>query len=269
MTRLAPLLLLTAALALGGATLATAQPAEDTAPAAAPLTLDDILEQAAQAEAGAEEPEDEAETRGLPAAPIPYGALLTADDLDRRIRGASAAAQTLQGPLDGRWSVAAQDGAPLYTFLFVDSGRAGASLEGAWRDLTRGAGLTATGVIDDVQRNGGALNASFYPRSGQSRVSLTLAQMSDGNWSGEMVEGADRRTIRMIRDEPILDVPPMFGIAGVVSPYRTATTRPAPPPRRATPTKARKGKAVRGKAAKGKAAKGKRAPAKRTTRKKR
>lgn len=216
LSALAALLLLAG---LGDA-LAQAPPA-----AASPLTLDGILEQAAQAEAQAELSEEEAETNGLPAAPIPYNTLPSADDLDRRIRGTSAAAQSLQGPLDGRWSLADQDGAPLYTLLFVDNGRG--ALEGAWRDVTRGAGLTATGVIDTLSRDGAALNATFQPRTGQSTVSLNLSQRPDGSWTGDLDQGGTRRGVRLLRDEPLLAVAPMFGASGVVSPYRTAATRPA------------------------------------------
>ncbi len=223
MSRLVALSALIAAVHLAGSGLAMAQ-APTAAAQSAPLTLDDILEKAAEAEAQAEPSEEEAETNGLPAAPIPYNSLMTADDLDRRIRGTSAAAQTLQGPLDGRWSLAADDGAPLYTLLFVDNGRG--ALEGAWRDVTRGAGLTATGVIDNLSRDGAALNASFYPRTGQSAVSLNLLQLPDGTWTGDLDQGGARRGVRLLRDEPLLAVAPVFGAAGVVSPYRTAATRP-------------------------------------------
>ena len=213
-------------LALG--LLASVGPALAQAPAeppTAPLTVEEILEQAAQAEAQAEPSEEDAETRGQPAAPIPYGSYLSADDLDTRIRGASAAAQTLQGPLDGRWSLAGQDGVPLYAILFVDNGRG--DLEGAWRDVTRGAGLTATGVIDTLSRDGAALNATFQPRTGQSTGSLNLSQRPDGSWTGDLDQGGTRRGVRLLRDEPLLAVAPMFGASGVVSPYRTAATRPA------------------------------------------
>ena len=255
--RLAVLTVLAALLTAAGpgATLAQTPQAGQ-----APLTLDDILERAAQAEAQAEPSEEEAETRGLPAAPIPYNNLMSADDLDRRIRGTSAAAQTLQGPLDGRWSLADQDGAPLYTLLFVDNGRG--VLEGAWRDVTRGAGLTATGVIDNLSRDGAALNASFYPRTGQSAVSLSLLQLPDGTWTGDLTQGGARRGVRLLRDEPFLAVPPVFGASGVVSPYRTSATRPAAAPAAKTSTVKRKA------AAKKKAPAKKKATAKRGVRKK-
>jgi hypothetical protein len=210
---------------LGGALAQTpAQAPAAPRSTASPLTLDDILEKAAEAESAAEPSEEEAETNGLPTAPIPYNNMMTADDLDRRIRGASAAAQTLQGPLDGRWSLAGDDGAQLYAFLFVDNGRG--ALEGAWRDVTRGAGLTATGVMDDVSRDGGELTASFHPRSGQPTVAVSLSQMPDGSWTGDLSQGGSRRGVRLLRDEPLLAVAPVFGASGVVSPYRTSATRP-------------------------------------------
>lgn len=227
---LVPLLAATLALSAAAPVRAMAQAA------ASPLTVEDILERAAQAEADAEPSEEEAETRGQPAAPIPYGSYLSSDDLDTRIRGASAAAQTLQGPLDGRWSLAGQDGSRLYAILFVDNGRG--ALEGAWRDVTRGEGLSATGVIDDLRRDGPVLNASFLSRSGQT-VSLNLNQMSDGSWSGDLDQAGQRRVVRLLRDEPLLDAAPIFGAAGVVSPYRTLARAPAAAPvRRAAPKKA-------------------------------
>jgi hypothetical protein len=257
--RLVSLCALTAALSLGGLSTAIAQAAAQT-PAASPTTVDDILEQAAKAEAAAEPSEEDAETRGVPAGPIPYNNLGSADELDKRIRGASAAAQTLQGPLDGRWSLATSDGVQLYTFLFVDSGRG--ALEGAWRDVTRGEGLTATGVIDNLRRDGGVLNASFDPRSGQ-QVSLNLSQLTDGSWSGDLDQGGQRRAVRLLRAEPLLDSAPMFGAAGTVSPYRTSATRPAAV--RAAPARASK-KAVKKKGARSAASK-KKAPARKSARK--
>ena len=239
-----PLLVLTLALGAAAPRFALAQAA------APPLTVEDILERAAQDEAAAEPSEDDAETRGLPSAPIPYTDYLSADDLDTRIRGASAAAQTLQGPLDGRWSLTGPDGSRLYALLFVDNGRS--ALEGAWRDVTRGEGLSATGVIDDLRRDGGALSASFQPRPGQA-VSIRLNQMSDGSWSGDLDQAGQRRAVRLLRDEPLLDAAPMFGAAGVVSPYRTVARGPAAAPARRAAAK-KKAPAKKKRAAAGKPA---------------
>ncbi len=113
--------------------------------------------------------------------------------------------------------------------------------------------MPATGLIANVYRSGGALTAAFSPRAGQT-VSLNLTQRPDGGWSGDLSQGGERRAVRLVRDEPMLDVAPMFGVAGVVSPYRTSQSRAAPA-RQAAPSQARRGKAVKGKAAKGKASK--------------
>ena len=82
-------------------------------------------------------------------------------------------------------------------------------------------------MIDTLTRDGATLNASFQPRSGQSTVSLKLSQRPDGSWTGDLDQGGTRRGVRLLRDEPLLAVAPMFGASGVVSPYRTAATRPA------------------------------------------
>ena len=243
----APLLALTAALVLAAAS-ARAQPAplqsvdapQSTAPATVlpapapgrlpevatpapiavpPASIDDILDQSTDME-----PDQEP-----PAAPADYG--LTSDQLDTRIRGASAAAQVLQGPMDGAWELVTQAGDALYTFLFVDSARPASTLEGAWRDLRRGEGLSGTGLIASLMRTDNLLQASFYPKGGQETAALSLIQDGGGGWTGQLVQGGVTTPVRMIRNEPMLNVAPIrVAGAGVVSPYRTpaANTRAAP-----------------------------------------
>ena len=57
-------------------------------------------------------------------------------------------------------------------------------------------------------------------------MSLNLSQRADGGWIGDLDQGGTRREVRLMRDEPLLAVAPVFGADGVVSPYRTAP-RPA------------------------------------------
>ena len=192
-----------------------------------PASIDDILDQQTDVE-----PEE-----APPPPPAELG--LTAEQLDTRIRGASAAAQVLQGPMDGAWSLEGTGGEALYTFQFVDSPGAAASLEGAWRDLRRGEGLGGTGLIANVLRNGGMLQASFYPKGGVETAAVSLIQQGDGGWAGQLTQGGATIPVRMIRSEPMLTHEPIRGAgAGVVSPYRAASANQAAPARKVVKKKA-------------------------------
>ena len=225
MVNRAPIMVLTA-LAVMGAACVRAQTLQAVGPAlavaaaiAAPTSIDDILEQTTDVEP------DEAPP------PPPADVGMTSDQLDNRIRGASAAAQSRQGPMDGTWSLQGENGEPLYTFLLVDSARPPATLEGAWRDLKRDEGLSGTGLIADIRRTDTLLQASFYPKGGQETAALNLIQGGDGDWAGQLVQGGVTRPVRLIRSEPLLDVAPLrVAGSGVVSPYRTpaSNTRVAP-----------------------------------------
>jgi hypothetical protein len=226
-----PSLMLIAALALAGAARAQDVRAAPSPPAApGPMSIEDILNQSTDLEPSEAPPP--------PAADVG----LTAEQLDLRIRGASAAAQGLQGPMDGTWSLQSDDGAGLYTFLFVDQPGPAATLEGAWRDLRRGEGLSGTGLIANLQRTGGLLQASFYPKGGVETAAISLIQNSDGAWSGQLVQGGITTPVRMIRNEPMLNATPLrYAGAGVVSPYRSpaANTRVAPAPKKKVVAKKR------------------------------
>ncbi len=194
-----------------------------------PTSIDDLLDQST----------DEDDAPPQLAAPG-----LTSQQLDARILGGAAAAQSLQGPMDGAWSLqATADKVALYTFQFVDSPKPPANLEGAWRDLRRGDGLSSTGLIADVQRSGALLQASFYPKGGIEAASVSLIQQADGNWAGQLTQGGLTTAVQMVRSEPLLNVAPLRNPgSGVVSPYHTDNTR-------AAPVRKAKGKAVRSKSA--------------------
>jgi hypothetical protein len=156
----------------------------------------------------------------LPAAPIPYAPprpRLTApvqleetgkspdappnvNDLayDSRLRSSFASAQGFQGPLDGGWMLAARDAGDLYALQLVDRAD---RLEGAWRDLRRKGALGASGVVDDIQRNGQDLTLRFAT-SGQGQAVAVLHGAQDGRWSGELTEGGRSRAVVLRRKSP-------------------------------------------------------------------
>lgn len=211
-----------------------------------PTSIDDLLDQAAAVE-----------PQGM--APIPDPEVGPgSDQLDMRIRGASAMAQSLQGPMDGAWSLRDDQGAPLYTFQLADpANNPGGVVEGAWRDLRDGQG--GAGLISSIERSPGRLHASFTP--GGAAASVDLVQGADGAWTGQLAQDGAVRQVRMIRTEPMLEAEPLRVSTGdVVSPYRTpASNRVAP----ARAKKATKSKAPR------KASARKRAPKKASASRKR
>ena len=115
---------------------------------------------------------------------------------ESRVRASFAAAQGMQGPLDGRW-VVRTGGMELYDLQLVDKNQG--AVEGAWRDPRRKGAADASGFIDSVQRNGGELTVRFQPHPGADPVQLSLRQLGD-SWTGELIERGDRQTVTLRRN---------------------------------------------------------------------
>jgi hypothetical protein len=116
---------------------------------------------------------------------------------EARLRASFAAAQGLQGPLDGRWTLGGADG-DLYDLQLVDSGSA--PVEGVWRDLRRPAALEATGFLADIVQTGGRLTFRFQPRAGGEWATATLVAGVDGRWSGELDDAGRRHSVTLRRN---------------------------------------------------------------------
>lgn len=258
---------LVASPALAQQSPATVPPAQ-TAPAATsppaaevPQALDPLADLIAQS--GQDMDEEQAETAAPKPAPrrkpnilpIPAPGEVTAAEqvYEMRVRGSIAAAQTLQGPLDGQWRVAGPDGTPLYALLIVDKAGGAAPLEGAWRDLRRTGAPGSTGLIDDLQREGEGLSARFVLREGGQPAILTLRPEADGRWSGQLVEEGAARPVAA--EHLLPEAPPGYEARGArpyVWPPRAASGRATPAKPAVCSTKGKKGKAL--KAAKAKCA---------------
>jgi hypothetical protein len=119
---------------------------------------------------------------------IPQGAYVpVAEAYDLRVKGSIVAAQGLQGPLDGGWTIEGPGGAALYALQLVDKVGGYDGLEGAWRDTRRPGAVGSTGLIDFVDRSYGGFLARFSPRPGQL-ATLDLTPRGDGSWSGKLNE---------------------------------------------------------------------------------
>jgi hypothetical protein len=181
-----------------------------------------------------------------PEAPaVPGGALTTAQIYELRVKGSIAAAQTLQGPLDGGWRVSGPDGAQLYALQIVDKAGGYAPLEGAWRDVRRPGAVGSTGLIDDLGRNGADLVIRFTPKGGQASI-LTLRPQGETRWAGELVE--EGRTQTVVAEHLLPQAPAGFASQGrgpYVWPPRVAAVSRSAEATPACSTRGKRGKALK------------------------
>lgn len=248
------------------APVSTAVPVPAPEAAQVPPALDPLADLISQSNQTTDEEEVEAAAKPAPkhrgtilpipppeAPTAPGGALTKAQVYELRVKGSVAAAQTLQGPLDGGWRVAGVDGAPLYALQIVDKAGGAGELEGAWRDLRRTGSVGSTGLIEELRRDGDDIVARFSPKDGESSV-LTLRPAGDERWSGRLAEnGAD---VAVVAEHLLPQAPPGYETERR-GPYvwpgaqRVVASRSAPAAP-ACSTKGKKGKAL--KAAKAKCA---------------
>ena len=112
-----------------------------------------------------------------------------ATDLAVRMRDSAAAAQALQGMLDGTWTLSDARRRPLFVLQITDPAGGAGPLEGAWR---RPGASAMAGLIDAIARRGDRLAIRFA--GGGEVVRLSLRRQADGAWSGEANEsGRDHR----------------------------------------------------------------------------
>ncbi|MGR4862905.1 hypothetical protein [Caulobacter sp. LARHSG274] len=176
------------------------------------------------------------------------GAMPLAEVYDLRIKSSIVAAQGLQGPLDGGWSVSGPDGTALYALQIADPVGGEAPPEGAWRDPRRNGAVGATGLIDAIDRAGEGFQARFSPRAGQSAV-LSLSPRGDGTWTGRLSDGGVETAVVARRVAQAV-LPPGYAAQGrgpVVWPRpaapRLVAAAPAKTP--ACATRGKKGKALK------------------------
>lgn len=190
-------------------------------------------------------PEPPAPTPGMA---IPQGTYVPAEQVyELRIKGSIAAAQGLQGPLDGGWTVQAADGAALYALQLVDPASGNGPLVGAWRDMRRPASVGSTGLVEAIERAGDAVIVRFSPKAGQSSF-LTLNPTDEMRWSGALLEDGVSRAVTAQQQAPP-SLPPGYVVrtrGPVIWPPRAAAAAPSRPAAKPTcSTKGKTGKALK------------------------
>lgn len=175
----------------------------------------------------------------------PDGAPSKAQVYELRVKGSIAAAQSLQGPLDGAWRITGPDGSQIYALQLVDKAGGLGELEGAWRDVRRPGSVGSTGLIEELRREGDDIIVRFSPRVGRSSV-LTLRPSGYERWSGQLVENG--ATVAVVAEHILPQAPPGYEAQGrgpYVWPPRVVASRPAPAAAPACSTKGKKGKALK------------------------
>ena len=119
--------------------------------------------------------------------------------IDARIRASAEAAESLQGPLDGAWTLVGADGKAIYEFQLVDKPSGAEPPEGVWRDLRRPSTPGDMGLVDSLSRAAGSLTMSFVAQAGQTPTLVALKVGADGTWSGRLTEGGQTTTVTMRR----------------------------------------------------------------------
>jgi len=120
-----------------------------------------------------------------------------AEPLGARLREAARAAEGLQGPLDGGWTLVSRGGARLYDFQIAQPSSS-APARGAWRDLRRPSVAGDIGVIDTLEDRACRLDISFVPALGEAPVAISL-RCAKGLWSGEMRAAAEVTNVELRR----------------------------------------------------------------------
>ncbi|WP_454761893.1 hypothetical protein [Caulobacter segnis] len=235
---------------------APAQPVSDAQVPQAIDPLADLISQSSQTT-----DEEEAETANKPAPkhrgvilPIPPPEAAVAPDggptraqvYEMRVKGSVAAAQSLQGPLDGGWNITGVGGGQIYALQIVDKAGGYGELEGAWRDLRRPGSVGSTGLVEDLRREGDTVVVRFSPKVGQSSI-LTLRPSGYERWAGELAENG--ASVAVTAEHILPQAPPGYE-TDRRGPYvwpvaqRAAVSRPAPAAP-ACSTKGKKGKALK------------------------
>jgi hypothetical protein len=119
--------------------------------------------------------------------------------IDARIRASAEAAESLQGPLDGGWTLVSTAGTPLYGFELVDKPGGQAPLEGVWRDLRKVQGPGDINFIDSVTRGVDTLSISFFAKPGDPAVTVDLKNAA-GGWTGQLREGSVTTDVKLRRN---------------------------------------------------------------------
>ncbi len=115
-------------------------------------------------------------------------------DVGARLAEASAAAQSLRGPLEGAWILRDDKGRALFALQIADP--VDAPIGGAWRDLGVAGGMGVMGA----RSRGGGIARLMLSADGAQGVRLILRLERRGLWRGRMIAGGHSTPVTLARD---------------------------------------------------------------------
>ena len=115
---------------------------------------------------------------------------------DATVRNGAALAQGRQGPLDGGWTLAGADGAPLFGLELTDRGE---GVEGVWRDLGAGEGVRRWGFVAPAAPDGGPLTLQLFGTDASAPMTVTVEPAADGAWLGRLTRDGATTAVRLRR----------------------------------------------------------------------
>jgi hypothetical protein len=127
---------------------------------------------------------------------------------ESQIRTSYQTAEATRGALDGRWRLSLDGGQVLYVFQFSDSGGApdarattpmSPQIEGAWRDMRRPDGLSASGMFETVRHDGADITIVFDEGDPPRSQTLTLQPLGSA-WTGALTVAGVRTKVTMTRE---------------------------------------------------------------------
>jgi hypothetical protein len=110
---------------------------------------------------------------------------------DARMAASYAAAERLQGPLDGTWRLKTARGRLLYVIQISDP-PGGGGLHAAWRDPAV-TGMAGVGPVETMTRRGAVLLFDI------ADMFAVLHPDPRGGWRGRMTRAGHARLVRLVR----------------------------------------------------------------------
>ena len=114
-----------------------------------------------------------------------------------RMRDSIAAAQALQGPLDGHWTLYAGVRAVLVLAIIDPAG--GGPLQAAWRDPSRSADA-GLGVVSEIMWTGRRLRLTFTRPEKTRPTTIDLVGDPGLGWRGRLDDGGSHSSVVLRRD---------------------------------------------------------------------
>ena len=114
--------------------------------------------------------------------------------IDQRMHESAAAAQALQGAMDGRWILCDQHGRALFVFQIVDRAGDSRRIEAVWSPAGKLAATEPVRAVDFIRSDGAGLWLRFAAAEGEIR--MDLHRLGHHRWRGRILGQAGMVTLK-------------------------------------------------------------------------